>query len=115
MEHDIDMIRGTMGEISKVSTKTMVQLERNSQRLDSLEKTLYEMRSEMKEFVKFSNAIRETCILREDVYRRGKDFLDKGGNDPQTWWNKMTMSVMNHGMWIVLSVVLSTFVNSLLK
>lgn len=111
IERDIEEIRDSIKEISKA----MTQLALHSQRLDTLEQSVSDMRGEIKEFYKTISQIRETCLVREAVYLRGKEFLERGGNDPQSWWNSQVAGAVRECVMVVVGCVLAAGVAVYLK
>ena len=111
IEKDIEEIRDSIKEISKA----MTQLALHSQRLDTLEQSVTDMRGEIKEFYKTVSKLRETCIAREAVYEQGKAFLERGGNDPQSWWNSQVAGVVRECAVILAGCLISAAVALYLK
>ena len=111
IERDIEEIRDSIKEISKA----MTQLALHSQRLDTLEQSVSNMRGEIKEFYKTVSKIRETCIVREAVYEQGKAYLERGGHDPQSWWNSQVAGVVRECVMVVVGCVLAAGVAVYLK
>lgn len=111
IEKDIEEIRDSIKEISKA----MTQLALHSQRLDTLEQSVSDMRGEIKEFDKTVSKIRETCIVRESVYEHGKAYLERGGHDPQSWWNSQVAGAVRECIMVVVGCVLAAGVAVYLK
>ena len=111
IERDIEEIRDSIKEISKA----MTQLALHSQRLDTLEQSVSDMRGEIKEFYKTVSKIRETCIVREAVYEQGKAYLERGGHDPQSWWNSQVAGVVRECAVILAGCLISAAVALYLK
>ena len=111
IERDIEEIRDSIKEISKA----MTQLALHSQRLDTLEQSVTGMRGEIKEFYKTVSKIRETCLVREAVYLRGKEFLERGGNDPQSWWISQVAGAVRECAVILAGCLISAAVALYLK
>ena len=111
IEKDIEEIRDSIKEISKA----MTQLALHSQRLDTLEQSVTDMRGEIKEFYKTVSKLRETCLVREAVYLRGKEFLERSGNDPQSWWNSQVAGAVRECAVILAGCLISAAVALYLK
>ncbi len=112
IERDIEEIRDSIKEISKA----MTQLALHSQRLDSLERNVTDLRGEIRTFSETTRQIRETCIAREHVYERGKKFLEEEGQrDPQSWWDSKVAGAVREGAAILAGCLISAAVAIYLK
>ena len=94
----LDEIKRTLKEISSCLTQITTQLAVHDRRIETLEREQKETKAEQRTMTAEIRSIHETCIMREDVWRRGKDKLDSGESDPQSWWNRMVAN----GVMVVL-------------
>ena len=111
IERDIEEIRDSIKEISKA----MTQLALHSQRLDTLEQSVTDMRGEIKEFYRTASKLRETCIAREAVYEQVKAFLERGGHDPQSCGHSQVAGVVRECAVILAGCLISAAVALYLK
>lgn len=94
----LDEIKRTLKEISSCLAQITTQIALHERRIETLEREQKESRAEQRTMTAEIRSIHETCIMREDVWRRGKDKLDSGESDPQSWWNRMVAN----GVMVVL-------------
>lgn len=85
----LDEIKRTLKEISSCLTQITTQLAVHDRRIETLEREQKETKAEQRTMTAEIRSIHETCIMREDVWKRGKEKLDSGESDPQSWWNRM--------------------------
>lgn len=88
----LDEIKASLKEISSCLTGITAQLAVHERRIETLEREHREGRAERKLIAEDVRSIHDTCLQREDVWRRGKSVLDSGGADPQGWWDRMVSS-----------------------
>ena len=94
----LDEIKRTLKEISSCLAQITTQIALHERRIETLEREQKESRAKQRSMTAEIRSIHETCIMREDVWRRGKDKLDSGESDPQSWWNRMVAN----GVMVVL-------------
>ena len=97
----LDEIKASLKEISSSLTGITAQLAVHERRIETLEREHLEGRAERKLIADDVRSIHDTCLQREDVWRRGKYVLDSGGADPQGWWNRM----VTNGVMVVAGAV----------
>ncbi len=88
----LDEIKASLKEISSCLTGITAQLAVHERRIETLEREHREAKTERKLIAEDVRSIHDTCLQREDVWRRGKSVLDSGGADPQGWWDRMVSS-----------------------
>ena len=97
----LDEIKASLKEISSSLTGITAQLAVHERRIETLEQEHREGRAERKLIADDVRSIHDTCLQREDVWKRGKHVLDSGGADPQNWWNRM----VTNGVMVVAGAV----------
>ena len=97
----LDEIKASLKEISSRLTGITAQLAVHERRIETLEREHLEGRAERKLIADDVRSIHDTCLQREDVWKRGKHVLDSGGADPQNWWNRM----VTNGVMVVAGAV----------
>ena len=85
----LDEIKASLKEISSCLAGITSQLAVHERRIETLEREHRDERGERKLIADDVRTIHDTCLQREDVWKRGKCLLDSGGADPQGWWNQM--------------------------
>ena len=97
----LDEIKASLKEISSCLSGITSQLAVHERRIETLEREHRDERAERKLIADDVRTIHDTCLQREDVWRRGKLVLDSGGADPQGWWNRM----VTNGVMVVAGAV----------